>query len=83
METLQYQRAAAAHLGQDSVVGCLVGNASSRASSPREAGRRKHGPVLRHSEEWGAQAAAGHELVDPGRVEQIGEIPIELALSGE
>ena len=83
MKTLQYQRAAAAHLGQDSAVGCLVGNASSRASTPREAGRRKHGPILRHSEEWGAQAAAGHELVDRACVEKIGEIPIEVSASGE
>jgi hypothetical protein len=83
MKALQHQGAAAAHLRQDSVVGCLVRNAGSRAAAPREAGSRKHRSILRHPEEWSAQAAAGHELVDPGRVEQIGEIPIELALSGE
>jgi hypothetical protein len=83
MKALQHQRAAAAQLGQDPVVGRLICDASSRAASPREAGRGKHGPVLCHSEEWGAQAAAGHEVVDRGRVEEIGEVPIELGLSGE
>jgi hypothetical protein len=83
MKALQHQRAAAAHLGQDPVIGRLIGDAGSRASSPREAGRGEHGPVPCHPEEWGAQAAAGHELVDRGRVEEIGEISNELALSGE
>jgi hypothetical protein len=83
MKTLQHQRAAAAQLGQDPVVGRLIGDACSRASSPREAGRGKNGPVLCHPEERGAQAAAGHELVDRGSVEELGEVPIELALSGQ
>jgi hypothetical protein len=79
MEALQHQGAAAAHLGQDAVVGGLILGASTGASAPREAGGREHRPVLGHSKERRAQASAGHELVDGARVEQIGEVLIEVA----
>ena len=83
MKTLQYQRAAAAHLGQDSVVGCLVGNASSRASPrvKREAGSTVPSFAIRRNGVRRPRRDTSSSIARA--LEKIGEIPIEVSASGE
>ena len=82
MQPLQHQGAAAADLGQDSVVGCLVRNAGP-APPPRV--KRAAGstvPSLAIRRNGVRRPRRDTSSSTRGRVEQIGEIPIEVAPVG-
>ena len=79
VQALEHQRRAIRERGQHLVVGRLVRDRGAGSSAPGERSRRSDRAVLRHAQERRPQPTLGHQLVDRGGVDQVGEARRELS----